>query len=211
MNTDQILAKLNTINDNTIITLSDGRSIRISDIAEIRNAVSYNNLVDQLNGVFSANEQVISLGKFLDYIGNNHERLVSATLHYSDARLAKSKNPIRNNGKWIYKEMLFQTPLRFTFVEINNYIYIVEPMEQIHSLISFKSGVRAISDTLGINNREEVWWSNLDVSAREHLLEVPVTILKISNLSQDGNKYLRLVSTLFDIPQYIQFKLTEQE
>ena len=207
MNKDQILAKLNTINDNTIITLSDGRSIRISDISEIRNGISYNNLIDQLNGVFSANEQVISLGKFLDYIDNNHNKLVSATLHYSDAKLVKSKNPIRNNGKWIYKEIMFQTPLRFTFVEINNYIYIVEPMEQINSLISFKSGVRAISDTLGINNHEEVWWSSLDASAREHLLEVPVTILKISNLSQDSNKYLRLVSILFDIHQYIQLEI----
>lgn len=210
MNTDQILAKLNSLNDNTAIKLNDGRTIHISDIYGIYNEISYNDLTNQLNGIFSANEQVVSLGKFLDYIGNNHEHLLSSTLHYSDARLVKSKNPIRNNGKWIYKEILFQAPLRFTFVKINNYIYIVEPMEHINSLISFKSGVRAISDTLGINNHEDVWWSNLDSSSKEHLLEVPVTILKISNLSQDNNKYIRLVSTLFDIPQYIQFKLTEQ-
>lgn len=211
MNVDQILAKLNTINDNTIITLSNGKSIRISDISEIHNGVLYNTLANQLNGVFSANEQAMSLGKFLDYLCINKNRLVSATLHYNEAKCVKSKNPIRNNGKWIYKEMLFQTPLRFTFVEFNNYIYIVESMDQINSLISFKSGARAISDTLCINNREEVWWSSLDISAREHLLEVPVTILKISNLSKDSNKYLRLVSALFDIPQYIQLKLTEQE
>ena len=198
MELQDIVSKLKS---NSHITLSNGQKIKLSDIQSIDSLVSMDDIYHKCGSIFTVDVGTVSLEIFISNLKQDRATILSNTLNFKEALEPKSAKVIRENSKWIWQQVILQTPMLFTEVYFNKYKYFVETLEKLQSLISFINDKRPIADILGMNDGKELWWHRLDSDVRDQLLSTPVNVTAIYSQTNNSKEYYKYMATLFNIPQ----------
>lgn len=200
-----IVRQLNDLHAEDVIVLKDGTKIKVSDVDRVESLIRFSDVSHTLNNRFTFSEDIMSLEKWIDYLKLNYKRLISQPLNIKAALDKSNDKPIRKCSRWIYRELILKSPIKYTMVNFKNSAYYLhEPLYELNALISFVNNLRPIADLFKINNGNDIWWDDLDNNFKMQLLNIPVTITSVKQMDCDFKQYCEAVFAMFSISQVTQ-------
>lgn len=193
---DNILDELKRVGSDTRITLNNGISFCVSDIAKVNHSISVSDMEDKIFTLVKEHEEIWTLEDFIKEVSTiniNNKYIIK------QSEPANSDKPIRSNAKFIYQKVLFKEPINLTVVEYNNCNWVDEPFDAIIAWDSFIRNQRALPDIFRINGGELIMFNQLDEESKSLFKNAEVRVRRIMPAQYPNRIYLNLVSTLFNI------------